>query len=184
MTSPFVEEKAVRAPIALNERAYFFNPRHRDYINDPTTSPPIHQLAETKIYAELLIVLAGIMVGALLLLIYPTVGIWVFWGTVALGISAFPYFMRRIPNAIPFKEGEQGEIVLGKIVSCTGKVQNNKSYFLFSYEIITHYVFPTPEGTQLVGLDTRRIEDKVMLLPTANTPVYVLYFSDSEHYLL
>lgn len=180
-TPKSIVETPVHSPIKLNERAYFFDPRHREFVNDPTTPLPIYRMSDTTIYLELSVLCAILMGGIVLIALLPHQ---VYWILLTSGLAAFFMVCRllqKLPNSVLFNPPYKGAVVLGKIISCTEKLIEIYDY---KYEITTYYLFPIPSGHQLIGIDSRKHTDTIEGLPTKDTPCYVLYFSDTEHYLL
>jgi hypothetical protein len=179
-----VVETPAHPPIKLNERAYFFDPRHREFVNDPTAPLSIYRMADTAIYLELS-VLFSILLGSIVLIALFLSQI--YWILIVSGLAVFFMICRvlqKLPHSDLFNPPSKGEVVLGKIISCTEKLIENRAIYEYQYEITTYYLFPIPSGHQLIGTDSRQHTDTIDGLPPKDTPVYVLYFSDTEHYLL
>ena len=84
----------------------------------------------------------------------------------------------RINNRV----NREGEFILGEIMACVGGVRGGRSR---QFQVTTTYTFPTVGGVKLAGTSTQiRPELDGKPLPVPGTPVVVLYFSDTEHYLL
>lgn len=179
-----VVETLIHPPIKLDEQAYFFDTRHREFVNDPTAPLPIYRMADTVIYLELSVLFAILLGGIVLIALLPSQTYWIL---IVSGLAVFFMICRllqKLPHSVLFNPPSKGAVVLGKIISCTEKLIENRAIYEYKYEITTYYLFPIPSGHQLIGTDSRQHTDTIEGLPTKDTPVYVLYFSDTEHYLL
>jgi hypothetical protein len=181
MESEKIIESPVRRPLQVPNDVFFFNRRNRERVNGLQT--PLEIATPETVFNES--VFAGGIVVALAALAYVALPhiVWLIIPITALLVWILPFLIVNQANGrLNHRLTRGGEFVVGKIVSCAGSLSGGRSP---RFQVTTRYTFPAAGGIQLLGTSTQirpTLEGKQ--LPVPGTPVVILYFSDSEHYLL
>jgi hypothetical protein len=177
-----IQETPVRRPLEITKNVFFFNPRNREYINGlrtPLEIATIHTVFKESVFAgSIVMVIAGASYFAL-----PQMG-WLIALVTLPAIVILPYMIVAQANGrINDRVARGGEFLMGEVVSCiAGLSSKGRSA---EFQVTTTFTFLTPNGTKLLGTDKQiRPDWDGKQLPSPGTPVVVLYFSDTEHYLL
>ena len=178
--STVTEEFPVRRPALVQENAFFYNPDNRFYLLGQTPDLHIRINTPPNNAADFLIVCCG-LVALLSFLLYglsPWFSLSFMASLVGFIFSALmitrhkrAYLHRRLAREAYFLNGT--------LLACVARGGRS------SLEVEAQYEFVSPTGITLRGKERKERPDlSGKQLPAPGTPVYVLYFSDKEFYLL
>lgn len=177
-----IQETPVRRPLEITKNIFFFNPRNREHINGlrtPLEIATIHTVFKESVFAgSIVMLIAGAIYFAL-----PQV-VWLIAIVTLPAIVILPYMIVAQANGrINDRVARGGEFLMGEIVSCVAGLSSRGRSAEF--QVTTTFTFVTPNKIKMLGTDKQvRPDLDGKPLPVPGTPVVVLYFSDSEHYLL
>lgn len=109
--------------------------------------------------------------------------VWVIFAFIAyygVGVAVGQWHNQRIT----FRLTDAGEIKEGRILQCKGSFRPSGKGKQF-YQVTVDYRFTTADGTPVTATRTASRKDLYgQALPPPDTPVYVLYLSEKEYYLM
>jgi hypothetical protein len=177
-----IEETPARRSLQLSSDVFFFNPRNRERVRGLSTPLEIaspHTIGDQLLVASIITVIiaaiTSIILPHLVWLILPVTGIIIFGQSHLIVAQANARINKRLAKG--------GEFVMGESVSCVGGLSRQGRSAEF--QVTATFTFLTPNRTQLWRTDKQvrpHLDGKP--LPVPGTPVVVLYFSDTEMYLL
>ena len=178
--TPFKETPVLR-PADFRTDAYFFYPQNRDYLSGQNeylglkvaVHTPYHGMTIFGVLAFLGVLgCLGVFLGQNVLYIYA------FLLITAL-ITAFIKGNNPTGNDITQKAIQGGTVLLGDIEA--SEVLDSRPH-IFGLRVV--YVFRNPIGKRQRKSVILTDVDFMKLPPATHSIVYLLYFSDKEHYLL
>lgn len=182
-----VEETAIRRPTYIREEAFFYEELNRARLYSKLP-PDFSVIPQPGWYAYFGFIAGG--VGLILLSLLFIVG-WNFWIVMLLfglvAMVAVPMIMQhQRTRLLATRFGKEGYIVVGEVVSAIASMEGSpliQSSYKFIVEI--EYRFAAPQGEIFrSSIKAARPDLNGKQLPLPGTPVYVLYFSEAEAYLL
>lgn len=182
-----IQETPVRLPTHIREDAFFYKAENRAVVNGTrrtdTFAVPSPAIARDRTFwtaigfVVITIVLA--LMGFELWFMVAVVGI-----AVAAGMSVLDENRRN--QMISQRFAKEGHVVAGEIISAVASLSEvtwRYSTAVFTVEI--RYRFTSPNGDAFrASIKEARPDLNGKPLPIPGTPVYVLFFSDKESYLL
>lgn len=177
-----IQETPVRRSLQLSSDVFFFNPRNRERVRGLGTPLEIaspHTIADQWLVAGVITVviaaIASIVLPHLVWLIVPIAVIIIFGQSHLIIAQANARINERLAKG--------GEFLMGEIGSCVAGLSSRGRSAEF--QVTTTFTFVNPNKIKLLGTDKQirpHLDGKP--LPASGTPVVLLYFSDTEHYLL
>jgi hypothetical protein len=181
------EETPVRLPTHIREDAFFYKAENRAVVNgrrrtDTFAVPSPEIVRDRTFWTAIGFVIMTIflaLMGFELWFLVAVVGI-----AVAAGMSVLDENRRN--QIISRRFTREGHVVAGEIISAVASMSGvtwRYSTAVFTVEI--RYRFTSPNGDEFrASIKDVRPDLNGKSLPIPGTPVYVLFFSDGESYLL
>lgn len=185
MNDPLMnEETPVRIPTRIREDAFYYDERNCGVLNGSThysffvPSPKRHTP-----HIEAFIIGLGLGTLVLALVGLHALGIALLFvgalGLLGMIISEPFRWKKELNERFP----REGYVVLGEILTCIAYIKRAGQYAYFMVEI--EYRYRAPNGDFFTSsINAQRPDLNGTQLPPPGTPVYVLYFSEQEAYLL
>lgn len=184
----------MNVPLPPPDHAFFITPRNRDFLIDKTplisVPSPLDEGKGVIGFSALYILL---IVGTLIVVAWVGKGSeyaflwncgWVFSAMALLVLMTMIHIYRH-NQRITRRLAESGQIITGVIHHARGEVRKSGSRGSKQFHLIVEYAFTLPDGSSKIGTREQvRSDLQGHPLPAPDTPVYILYFTPDEFYLL
>lgn len=176
-----IEETPARQRVTMHKDAYFYYPQNRAYLMGQESSLKVPN--PLKYNRAFTVVVFIVLILSLLIAQDMGVSALLFGGVEIACLLLYQHWYNwRADITITKRSEREGAIIQGIVRRCIASVEGVKTP-LFYIEII--YQFKVNQS-KLVRNRIKEVRNGLSaeILPTAGTPIYVLYFNDQEYYLL